>query len=88
MLNSLCASLYLLTPWSRVLLEKLTGFAANQETYKRTDRRTVNTRVMVCFLNFTKAPKNSLSADYVGTLTNDVQEWGDLLSAKAMGWRL
>ena len=22
---------YLLTPWSRVLLEKLTGFAANQE---------------------------------------------------------
>ena len=23
--------LYLLTPWSRVLLEKLTGFAANQE---------------------------------------------------------
>ena len=23
---------YLLTPWSRVLLEKLTGFAANQET--------------------------------------------------------
>ena len=25
------ASSYLLTPWSRVLLEKLTGFAANQE---------------------------------------------------------
>ena len=23
---------YLLTPWSRVLLEKLTGFAASQET--------------------------------------------------------
>ena len=23
---------YLLTPWSRALLEKLTGFAANQET--------------------------------------------------------
>ena len=22
---------YLLTPWSRILLEKLTGFAANQE---------------------------------------------------------
>ena len=27
---SLCCT-YLLTPWSRVLLEKLTGFAANQE---------------------------------------------------------
>ena len=25
---------YLLTPWSRVLLEKLTGFAANQEIYR------------------------------------------------------
>ena len=24
---------YLLTPWSRVLLEKLTGFAACQETF-------------------------------------------------------
>ena len=24
-------TIYLLTPWSRVLLEKLTGFAANQE---------------------------------------------------------
>ena len=26
-----CTTPYLLTPWSRVLLEKLTGFAANQE---------------------------------------------------------
>ena len=26
-----CILTYLLTPWSRVLLEKLTGFAANQE---------------------------------------------------------
>ena len=26
-----CMYTYLLTPWSRVLLEKLTGFAANQE---------------------------------------------------------
>ena len=26
-----CLLTYLLTPWSRVLLEKLTGFAANQE---------------------------------------------------------
>ena len=25
---------YLLTPWSRVLLEKLTGFAANQEIHR------------------------------------------------------
>ena len=28
---SRCQFMYLLTPWSRVLLEKLTGFAANQE---------------------------------------------------------
>ena len=28
---SICSHAYLLTPWSRVLLEKLTGFAANQE---------------------------------------------------------
>jgi hypothetical protein len=27
----LCAYTYLLTPWSRDLLEKLTGFAASQE---------------------------------------------------------
>ena len=27
----LCLLAYLLTPWSRVLLEKLTGFAVNQE---------------------------------------------------------
>jgi hypothetical protein len=27
----MCLLTYLLTPWSRVLLEKLTGFAANQE---------------------------------------------------------
>ena len=27
--------IYLLTPWSRVLLEKLTGFAANQEIYSK-----------------------------------------------------
>ena len=26
-----CLLTYLLTPWSRALLEKLTGFAANQE---------------------------------------------------------
>jgi hypothetical protein len=26
-----CLTYYLLTPWSRVLLEKLTGFAASQE---------------------------------------------------------
>ena len=26
-----CVYTYLLTPWSRVLLEKLTGFAVNQE---------------------------------------------------------
>jgi len=26
-----CADVYLLTPWSRVLLEKLTGSAASQE---------------------------------------------------------
>ena len=31
-LNQRChTNTYLLTPWSRVLLEKLTGFAANQE---------------------------------------------------------
>ena len=29
--ESHCTLTYLLTPWSRVLLEKLTGFAANQE---------------------------------------------------------
>ena len=30
-LSAYCRFTYLLTPWSRVLLEKLTGFAANQE---------------------------------------------------------
>ena len=29
--TAVIAIIYLLTPWSRVLLEKLTGFAANQE---------------------------------------------------------
>ena len=29
--TKITADTYLLTPWSRVLLEKLTGFAANQE---------------------------------------------------------
>ena len=31
MFNTVGSLTYLLTPWSRVLLEKLTGFAANQE---------------------------------------------------------
>ena len=49
---------YLLTPWSRVLLEKLTGFAANQEiprilcnpkVYYRTRKRPP--RPVVCYVN-------------------------------------
>ena len=32
--NVIISIFYLLTPWSRVLLEKLTGFAANQEIFR------------------------------------------------------
>ena len=39
---------YLLTPWSRVLLEKLTGFAANQEIPRFLWNRTVHFRIHKC----------------------------------------
>jgi hypothetical protein len=58
------------------------------QTDTQTDGQTVKTKIMVAFRNFANAHKNRLSASYVGTLTSGVWEWGDLLSAKDMGWWL